>query len=554
MDKHSPCGGSNRERVRPVVSTPEAPGARHRGSFALLAAAIAIGGCASLEPAPQHTAAAAAAADAPPPFAPPSPLAQCADPGDGLQPITVYTPRLQPLRDGNLLDELRTGLSLTVEDDPLINREIDWFAAHPQYLDRVFGRADSYIYYITRELEARDMPVDLALLPVVESAFDPFAYSHSRAAGLWQIIPGTGRRLGLEQNWWFDGRRDIVELTRAALDYLRDMHEEFNGDWLLAVAGYNAGAGNVERAIKRAEAAGGPTDFWGVKNYLPAETRTYVPRFLAICELVADPSKYEIELPKIANEPQFALVDTGGQIDMALAAELAGIDTDALYALNPGVNRWATDPDGPHRLLVPVDQAEHFESALAALGERERVQWTRHRVQRGETIGALADHYHTTAAVLRRVNELRGDTIIAGDYLMIPHALQSLDRYTQTADARAARQQHVARDGTRVSHVVASGESLWSIARRYDVNVRALAQWNAMAPGDTLSVGRELVVWTKNGSETVPAPTLRPAGVRQPANPQGRLRRPARRFAVIDRAAFPRHGAGARPVERPRRP
>jgi membrane-bound lytic murein transglycosylase D len=181
---------------------------------------------------------------------------------------------------------------------------------------------------------------------------------------------------------------------------------------------------------------------------------------------------------------------------MALAAELAGIETDALYALNPGVNRWATDPDGPHRLLLPMEQAPAFTTALAALGERERVQWTRHRVKAGETIGGIAERYQTTLAVLRQVNGLRGNTIRAGDYLMIPTATQSLATYTQSADSRAARQQSTARSGERRTHVVQPGESLWSIAQAYGVGMRNLASWNAMAPGDTLGVGRELVVWT----------------------------------------------------------
>ena len=176
--------------------------------------------------------------------------------------------------------------------------------------------------------------------------------------GLWQIIPGTGKRLGLAQNWWFDGRRDVLESTRAALDYLEHLHERFDGDWLLAVAGYNSGEGNVARALKKAAAAGQPQDFWGIKSYLPAETRTYVPRLLAIAELVGNPAAVGVTLPELRNEAQFAVVETGGQIDMALAAQLAGIDTDALYALNPGVNRWATDPEGPHRLLLPLEQAD----------------------------------------------------------------------------------------------------------------------------------------------------------------------------------------------------
>jgi len=288
----------------------------------------------------------------------------------------------------------------------------------------------------------------------------------------------------------------VLESTRAALDYLADLHDQFHGDWLLAVAGYNCGEGNVERAIRSAAAAGKPTDFWGVKNFLPVETRTYVPRLLAISNIVAKPEAYGIALATMPNEPRFAVVDTGGQIDMALAARLAGIDTDGLYGLNPGVNRWATDPEGPHRLLLPADQAAKFTTALAALGDRDRVQWTRHKIGQGETIGGIAERYETTPAVIREVNKLRSNALRVGDYLTIPHATQSLASYTQSANVRAERQTNETHAGTRKEHVVSSGESLWSIAHSYGVDVRALASWNAMAPGDTLSVGRSLVVWT----------------------------------------------------------
>jgi membrane-bound lytic murein transglycosylase D len=428
-------------------------------------------------------------------------------------PIEAVEVPYFPLRDEiveqrDLLARLRGRFTWPEVADAGVQRELKWFASHPEYMDRVFARADLYLFYIVGELERREMPAELALLPIVESAFDPFAYSHGRAAGLWQIIPGTGKRLGITQNWWYDGRRDVLESTRAALDYLAEMHEQFDGDWLLAVAGYNSGEGNVVRARKRAAEDGKPTDFWGIKGYLPAETRAYVPRLLAIRELVADPLKYGISLPTLINEPQFAVVQTGSQIDMALAAELAGIDTDRLYALNAGVNRWATDPDGPHRLLIPTAQASGFETALASLGERERVQWLRHRVKQGESIGGIAEKYATTVAVLREVNGLRGNTIHAGDYLMIPTATAALTRYTQSADARAARHQATPRSGTRLEHVVASGESLWSIARDYGVDVRSLASWNSMAPGDVLNVGRALVVWKQ-----APTSTARPVAV-----------------------------------------
>jgi membrane-bound lytic murein transglycosylase D len=416
-----------------------------------------------------------------------------------LEPVVVpyIALREEVVVQVDLLTRVRNRFEWAEAADPAVAREVKWYAGHQAYVDRVFQRADLYLFHIVSELERRNMPAELALLPIVESAFDPFAYSHGRAAGLWQIIPGTGKRLGLAQNWWFDGRRDVLESTRAALDYLEDLHEMFDGDWLLAVAGYNSGEGNVAKALRKAKAEGKPLDFWGIRSYLPAETRTYVPRLLAVRNLVADPLKFGITLPDLSNEAQFAVVETGSQIDMALAAELADIDTDRLYALNAGVNRWATDPDGPHRLLLPAAQAETFTAALSALGARERVQWTRYRVKQGETIGGIAAKHHTTVAVLREVNSVRGNTIRAGDYLMIPTATVALGKYTQSADARAERQQNAARSGTRQEHVVGNGETLWSIARSYGVEVRSLASWNSMAPGDVLSVGRNLVIWTR---------------------------------------------------------
>lgn len=455
--------------------------------------ALVLAGCALRAPAPDTAAVEpVAAAHAPMHF------------------VLVETPVVElptpPAEEADLLARIRRQLVLPThrasgELDPLVKRELDWFAAHPEYLDRVFTRAEPYLYFIVNELEARKMPLDLALLPVIESAFDPFAYSRGRAAGLWQIIPSTGRRLGLKQDWWFDARRDVVQSTRAALDYLEELADQFDGDWLLAVAGYNSGEGNVVRALARAGASPEQSaTFWDARPYLPVETRTYVPRLLALIELVSAPQNYDLSLPALANEPYFAPVETGGQIDMALAAELAGIEAEKLYKLNPGVNRWATDPEGPDRLLVPADAADTLSDALDALGERERVSWSRHRVKAGESLIAIASHYQTTPALLRDVNGISGNLIRAGDFLMVPHAVKSLAAYTESADARAARTRATVRAGLKLEHVVAPGESLWSIARRYDVNVRNLAAWNAMAPGDVLSIGRKLVVWSRKSS------------------------------------------------------
>ncbi|HEX6994559.1 MAG TPA: LysM peptidoglycan-binding domain-containing protein [Gammaproteobacteria bacterium] len=476
---------------------------------ATLAAATVLAGCQAFIARPVET---------PPPNALISPLADAVigDPAAIVPPpLDVVPPRrpvpkiqlepVPPPRPDNLLEQLRASFSLPGSDDPALERELEYFAKHPDYVERVLNRARPYLYYIAEQLEARDMPTDLALLPIVESAFDPFAYSHGRAAGLWQIIPGTARRFGVKQSWWFDGRRDIVESTRAALDYLESLHEMFDGDWLLAIAGYNSGEGNVARALARAKSAGRPADFWSIRSNLPRETRTYVPRLLAIRDLIAHAEEHGISLPEVPNAPYVAVVETGGQIDMALAAELAGLTIEELYQLNPGVNRWATDPDGPHHMLVPIEHAERFAAAIAELPVERRVSWSRHQIRQGETLIAIAQAYSTTPDVLRQVNGLRGNLIRAGDYLMIPHASASLADYSLSADARLASTLDRERGGERVVHRVQRGESLWSISRHYGVDVRALASWNGMAPGDTLAVGRELVVWVGGGTSPVTA-------------------------------------------------
>lgn len=405
----------------------------------------------------------------------------------------------------DLLQRVRNGFALEPVMNAKVQAQLDYYARHPDYLARVFTRAQRYMPFIVEELERRGMPLELALLPIVESAYDPFAYSHGRAAGLWQIIPGTGRRFGLRQNWWYDGRRDVVDSTTAALDYLEYLHDLLDGDWLLAVAGYNAGGGGVMRAVNRNRAASKPIDFWHLS--LPRETSGYVPRLLALAEIVRDPAAYDLTLPELADAPQFASVDIGGQLDLALAAELAGLDLDTLYAYNSGFNRWATDPEGPHRLLLPADVADAFADALAAVPGKERIRWQRHKVKSGEAISQIARRYHTTVDAIRAANGLSGNVIRAGSYLTIPVATKPLTSYSKSADARLAATQNREREGRRIEHVVASGESFWSISRRFDVGVRELAAWNGMAPGDTLSVGQKLVVWTQQ-----PGPTAGPVG------------------------------------------
>ncbi len=408
---------------------------------------------------------------------------------------------VEPEHD-DLLTRLRYGFELPKQSDRRIDAELKWFVSHPDYLDRVFTRAQRYLPHITHELEKRGLPLELALLPIVESAYDPFAYSHGRAAGLWQMIPGTGRRFGLKQNWWYDGRRDVVESTRAALDYLEYLHKFNEGDWFNAVASYNSGEGNVRRAVRRNRKAGRPDDFWHLR--LSKETSAYVPRLLALVEIVKDPAKFNVTLPHVADTPQFAVADVGSQIDLALAAELAGVDVDTVYTFNPGYNRWSTDPSGPHKLVLPVDVVDDFTAALAEVPVKERVRWKRHKVKNGEAISVIANNYNTTVPAIRSANNLRGNTIRAGHYLMIPVATKPLSAYSKSADARLAKTQNRKRAANKIEHVVRSGESFWTISRKYGVTTRQLSAWNGMAPRDPLPIGRKLVVWTNQSVVDTP--------------------------------------------------
>jgi membrane-bound lytic murein transglycosylase D len=394
----------------------------------------------------------------------------------------------------DLFDRMRAGFAFDEVQEPAIDQQLAWFEHNPDYLERVFQRGQRYMYHIITEVERRGMPTEFALLPVVESAYEPFAYSASRAAGLWQFIPGTGVRFGLKQTWWYDGRRDVIESTRAALDYLQELHDEFNGDWLLAIAAYNVGEAWVERAIAFNRSVGRPTDFWHLN--LPAETRAYVPKLLAMKRLMAEPERYGLEFAPMPNEPYFAVIDTDSQIDLKVAAQLAGTGYDELVSLNPGYNRWATDPAGPHRMLVPIDNADAYESALQTLAPEDRVRYVLHDVQRRETLPMIAKRYGTSASVLAKVNDLNGLRVSEGQSLKIPEISGRLPDKVLMAAARVDQPQT---DGAghkerQIVYRVRAGETLSSIARRNNMPVSTLARLNNMGTSDSLVKGQRLIL------------------------------------------------------------
>jgi len=394
----------------------------------------------------------------------------------------------------DIWQRIRSQLTLQTIENRRVAAERTWYEKNPDYMVRVSTRAAPYLYHVVNEIERRGLPMEFALLPIMESAYDPFAYSHGRAAGLWQIIPGTGTELGLDQNWWYDGRRDVRASTDAALNYLTKLARAFDGDWLKALAAYNAGKRRVKRAETYNRERGKPTDFWSLR--LPTETRNYVPRLLALTDVVADPARYGQSLPPIPDTNHFAVIDTGSQIDLAQAATLANIDIEAVYKLNPGYNRWATSPDGPHELLLPKTAAAAFEQNLAALDRSQRIQWTRYTVRTGDTLSEIATQFNTDSGVIKDVNNLRKNRIIVGNTLMIPTASAPLQSYALSADQRQATKQSKGK-GNRLEYRVRPGDSFWTIARRFDVSTRKVAEWNGLAVRDPIHPGQKLVLWTK---------------------------------------------------------
>jgi membrane-bound lytic murein transglycosylase D len=406
---------------------------------------------------------------------------------DGTNTVAGLTPEQYP----DVFDRIRAGFKLEDVESRQIDQQLVWFANNPQYLERVFGRASLYMHHIVKEIEARGMPMELALLPVIESAFEPYARSWVSANGLWQFMPGTGERFGLKQDWWYDGRRDVIASTRAALDYLQYMHDEFFDDWLLAVAAYNCGEFRVQREVNKNRALGKPVDFFSLT--LPSETRAYVPKLMAMRRLVANPEDYGLAFSPIPNEPYFVKVDTGGQLDLTLAAELAGITLDEVYELNPGFHRWATDPAGPHFLLLPRDTADAFKRNLELLSPDERVRVSMHTVKKGESVASIAAKYKTQAVVIRDMNTLEnGAVLVEGSELRVPTAVVNLPSKVMLAAARVDGR--AGRSGRPGVHVVRSGDSLWRIAKRHRMSVATLARLNGMGPGDTLRAGQKLVL------------------------------------------------------------
>jgi membrane-bound lytic murein transglycosylase D len=414
----------------------------------------------------------------------------------------------------DLFQRIRHGFSMPELSNDLVLYHQQWYQNRPDYLRRMVDRSRRYLHHIVEELDKRGMPMELALLPMVESAYNPMAYSRAKASGLWQFIPSTGKRYKLDQDWWKDERRDIVASTTAALEYLQSIYE-MHGDWHLALASYNWGEGAVGRAIAKNLVQGLPTDYMSLS--MPNETRNYVPKLQALKNIFRSPSLMaSLDLPKVSNQPFFATFTTDSHIDVKLAAKLAEMPVEEFVALNPANNRPVIKPDTS--LVIPAEKMETFVSNLEAHGDENKPlsSWRTYTLRPGDRLEKIAPRFGTTVARLKAANGIRGKgRIVPGQTLLVPGAGGPGERETPVpgklklakrtstpgkpaSAANAASTRKPAgippKTASKITrYIVRPGDTLYSIARRFKVAVEDLMNRNRVNP-ETLKPGTTLTI------------------------------------------------------------
>ncbi len=392
--------------------------------------------------------------------------------------------------EASLWDRIRNGFAMPVLESPLVADKERFYLQKPEYLQRMFSRGSRYLYFIVEELEKRGMPTELALLPFVESAMNPTALSPAHAAGLWQFIPETGKRYNLSQNWWVDNRRDVVHSTRAALDYLQEIYAMHGNDWFLALASYNWGENAVARAIKKNQARGKPTDY--VNLDMPNETRHYVPKLIALKNILQRAAELNVALPELPNRPYFATIEKTRPLDLKLAAQFAGMTVDEFVALNPAHNRPVIAASKNNEIKLPADRIDAFIDAVERHGEARKpfASWQPYTLKAGESLESVAQRGNVGVAELRKANGLTGNSRpIEGTRILAPYRV--VDDETSVEEFVAPRiYERVERPATY--HTVGKADTLASIASRYGVSQDALRTWNPIGKG--LRKGQRLLV------------------------------------------------------------
>ena len=403
----------------------------------------------------------------------------------------------RPVYD-DLWDTIGDHLFLTPANTHNFEDYIASYLRKKPYLNRFSQRAKPYLYFILSEIQKRQMPYEMALLPIVESGFYPYARSYMSAAGLWQFMPATGYMFGLNRNWWYDGRHDVYRSTLAALDYLQSLYKQNNYDWLLALASYNAGYGNVRKATRKLKRKHpqAEANFWNLQPYLPRETRHYVPQLLAISHLISQHERYQIPLEPIANKPMITTVDINHQVSLKKVAQTTDLSADRIKNLNPGFLRQATPPNGLHKLVLPLEVAQTFKTAYQKQPRQYAVSWRRHQIRSGESLSVIAARYNTRVSQIKQLNNMRSDFIRAGHTLLIPIP-GGPDAGTQLASNDRGDGQ------TPHRHTIRHGESLWVIAQRYNTTTGQIARWNGLSQTAVLQPGQTLKIYLEDNARKI---------------------------------------------------
>ncbi len=404
-----------------------------------------------------------------------------------------------PLPDPDLWHRIRMGFSLEPMESPLVLENEGWYASRPDYIRRFVGRGSRYLHHIVEQVEKRGMPMEIALLPVIESAFTPKAYSRAKASGLWQFIPSTGKSYGLTQDWWRDNRNDVVAATDAALNYLQRLHDMF-GSWELALAAYNCGEGRVGRAIAANQKKGLPTDFLSLK--LPDETRNYVPRLIAVKNIVLAPGSYGIDLESVPDQPYFTAVPAPQKIDVPLAARLAGISVEEFVALNPAHNK-AVAIASTGTLILPLGKADTFKANLES-HDQPLVTWTTYMAKKGDSLDAIAKRHNVTPAQMRAANDAakvdKKGRLQVAQQVLVPMVAKTTPKQPPVQVAQAASPATDAAPEARAARITASigtytvraGDTLYSIARRANIALESLLHLNGLTSASVLKPGLKL--------------------------------------------------------------
>lgn len=401
------------------------------------------------------------------------------------------------LSQNDLWQRIRNGYALRQLNSPLVANHEQWYAKRPDYMQRMTERGQRYLHFIVEEVERRGMPSEIALLPMIESAFNPGGHSTASASGIWQFIPSTGKHFGMQQNWWYDGRRNIISATLGALDYLQKLHGMF-GDWELALAAYNWGEGAVQRALASNRKLGLPANYASLK--MPSETRNYVPKLQAIKNIISDPASFGLALHPVPNQPYFVAVSTSKNIDMELAAGLADVTLDEFRALNPAHNRPVILQENSEVLLLPVDKVETFRTNLAS-NSLPLVSWKTYKSRKGERINELATRFGLSPETFRSINGLptKQLKVNTGQILLVPLNGQSAKNESMAFNSPPALANHL--PGNTIKYTVRKGDTLSAISRRYKVSVEKLQGWNNNIR--TLNPGQHLFIVKLNQSSRI---------------------------------------------------